>query len=114
MGLRPGVSTHDDSGDRDTAPAAASYIVPATASRRKTKQMPSVSTGLKRQRNSVILNDWRDCLTVAIGGISLERAPAVPATGVGKAAWLWLAPLPGRRPARRYRAVTGYCGAGDE
>ncbi|VFS68855.1 Thiamine-phosphate synthase [Kluyvera cryocrescens] len=56
----------------------------AMSSRRKTKQMPSAPQGLAQLASHI--ERLADYPTVAIGGISLERAPAVLATGVGSIA----------------------------
>ena len=50
----------------------------------QTKQMPSSPQGLAQLTNHI--KRLADYPTVAIGGISLERAPAVLATGVGSIA----------------------------
>ncbi len=83
-GLRLGVSTHDNM-EIDVALAARpSYIALGHVFPTQTKQMPSAPQGLEQ------LGSHIECLadypTVAIGGISLERAPAVLATGVGSIA----------------------------
>ncbi|MEG1211703.1 MAG: thiamine phosphate synthase [Leclercia sp.] len=83
-GLRLGVSTHDDM-EIDVALAARpSYIALGHVFPTQTKQMPSAPQGLDQlTRHISRLSDYP---TVAIGGISLERAPAVLATGVGSIA----------------------------
>lgn len=83
-GLRLGVSTHDDM-EIDVALAARpSYIALGHVFPTQTKQMPSAPQGLDQlTRHIARLSDYP---TVAIGGISLERAPAVLATGVGSIA----------------------------
>lgn len=83
-GLRLGVSTHDDM-EIDVALAARpSYIALGHVFPTRTKQMPSAPQGLEQlARHIERLGDYP---TVAIGGISLERAPAVLATGVGSIA----------------------------
>ncbi|MEL2243408.1 thiamine phosphate synthase [Leclercia adecarboxylata] len=83
-GLRLGVSTHDDM-EIDVALAARpSYIALGHVFPTQTKQMPSAPQGLEQlARHIERLGDYP---TVAIGGISLERAPAVLATGVGSIA----------------------------
>lgn len=83
-GLRLGVSTHDDM-EIDVALAAKpSYIALGHVFPTQTKQMPSAPQGLTQlARHIARLADYP---TVAIGGISLERAPDVLATGVGSIA----------------------------
>jgi len=83
-GLRLGVSTHDDM-EIDVALAAKpSYIALGHVFPTQTKQMPSAPQGLTQlARHIARLADYP---TVAIGGISLERAPNVLATGVGSIA----------------------------
>ena len=83
-GLRLGVSTHDDM-EIDVALAARpSYIALGHVFPTQTKQMPSAPQGLKQLARHV--ERLADYPTVAIGGISLVRAPAVIATGVGSIA----------------------------
>lgn len=83
-GLRLGVSTHDDM-EIDVALAAKpSYIALGHVFPTQTKQMPSAPQGLAQLGQHVAR--LKDYPTVAIGGISLERAPAVLATGVGSLA----------------------------
>ncbi|EMH4164772.1 thiamine phosphate synthase [Pluralibacter gergoviae] len=83
-GLRLGVSTHDDM-EIDVALAAKpSYIALGHVFPTRTKQMPSAPQGLKQLAAHVArLGDYP---TVAIGGISIARAPDVLATGVGSIA----------------------------
>ena len=83
-GLRLGGSTHDDM-EIDVALAARpSYIALGHVFPTQTKQMPSAPQGLEQlSRHVELLADYP---TVAIGGISLARAPAVIATGVGSIA----------------------------
>ncbi len=83
-GLRLGVSTHDDM-EIDVALAARpSYIALGHVFPTQTKQMPSAPQGLEQLASHI--ERLADYPTVAIGGISLERAPAVLATGVGSIA----------------------------
>ncbi|THC25650.1 thiamine phosphate synthase [Enterobacter sp. AD2-3] len=83
-GLRLGVSTHDDM-EIDVALAARpSYIALGHVFPTQTKQMPSAPQGLTQLASHV--KRLADYPTVAIGGISLERAPAVLETGVGSIA----------------------------
>ncbi|WP_313488822.1 thiamine phosphate synthase [Pseudescherichia sp.] len=83
-GLRLGVSTHDDM-EIDVALAARpSYIALGHVFPTQTKQMPSAPQGLAQlARHVARLQNYP---TVAIGGISLARAPQVLATGVGSIA----------------------------
>lgn len=82
-GLRLGVSTHDDM-EIDVALAARpSYIALGHVFPTQTKQMPSAPQGLEQLARHV---ERGGLSTVAIGGISLPRAPAVMATGVGSIA----------------------------
>ena len=83
-GLRLGISTHDDM-EIDVALAARpSYIALGHVFPTQTKQMPSTPQGLEQLARHV--ERLADYPTVAIGGISLARAPAVIATGVGSIA----------------------------
>ncbi|HCR60050.1 Thiamine-phosphate synthase [Raoultella terrigena] len=83
-GLRLGVSTHDDM-EIDVALAARpSYIALGHVFPTQTKQMPSAPQGLEQLAHHI--SRLQDYPTVAIGGISLERAPAVLGTGVGSIA----------------------------
>ncbi|ELY4303355.1 thiamine phosphate synthase [Cronobacter turicensis] len=83
-GLRLGVSTHDDM-EIDVALAVRpSYIALGHVFPTQTKQMPSAPQGLAQLAAHV--ERLGDYATVAIGGISLERAPAVLETGVGSIA----------------------------
>lgn len=81
-GLRLGVSTHDD---RELARAIAinpSYIALGHIFPTQTKEMPSAPQGITELTHHVA--ELRERFpTVAIGGISLDRVPAVLATGVG-------------------------------
>ncbi|EPE7177878.1 thiamine phosphate synthase [Cronobacter sakazakii] len=83
-GLRLGVSTHDDM-EIDVALAVRpSYIALGHVFPTQTKQMPSAPQGLAQLAAHV--KRLGDYPTVVIGGISLERAPAVLETGVGSIA----------------------------
>jgi thiamine-phosphate pyrophosphorylase len=83
-GLRLGVSTHDDM-EIDVALAARpSYIALGHVFPTQTKQMPSAPQGLAQLASHV--TRLKNYPTVAIGGISLARAPQVLATGVGSIA----------------------------
>lgn len=80
-GLRLGISTHNQQEfirAKHLKPSyiALGHIFPAT-----TKLMPSSPQGLVTLKQQV--NDTPDYSTIAIGGISLARVPAVLATGVG-------------------------------
>ncbi|HDS1150569.1 TPA: thiamine phosphate synthase [Pluralibacter gergoviae] len=83
-GLRLGVSTHDNM-EMDVALAAKpSYIALGHVFPTRTKQMPSAPQGVQQLAAHVArLGDYP---TVAIGGISIARAPEVLATGVGSIA----------------------------
>jgi len=83
-GLRLGISTHDDA-ELDRALALRpSYIALGHIFPTQTKEMPSAPQGINElQRHLARLSDIP---TVAIGGISLARAPEVLATGVGSIA----------------------------
>ncbi|PLY42617.1 thiamine phosphate synthase [Lelliottia sp. F153] len=110
-GLRLGVSTHDDM-EIDVALAARpSYIALGHVFPTQTKQMPSAPQGLAQlSRHIARLGDYP---TVAIGGISLARAPAVLETGVGS-----IAVVSAITQAVDWRAATEQllqlAGAGDE
>lgn len=83
-GLRLGVSTHDDMEIDIALAARPSYIALGHVFPTQTKQMPSAPQGLEQlARHIARLGDYP---TVAIGGISLARAPDVLATGVGSIA----------------------------
>ncbi|ASY81724.1 thiamine-phosphate diphosphorylase [Pectobacterium polaris] len=84
-GLRLGVSTHDD---RELARAVAinpSYIALGHIFPTQTKDMPSAPQGLTELTRHI--TDLQDRFpTVAIGGISIDKVPAVLKTGVGSIA----------------------------
>ncbi|MGE1560172.1 thiamine phosphate synthase [Pantoea septica] len=83
-GLRLGVSTHDDY-ELDRALAIRpSYIALGHIFPTETKAMPSAPQGLTELQRHI--TRLKGVSTVAIGGISLARAPAVLATGVGSIA----------------------------
>ncbi|MFS2224391.1 thiamine phosphate synthase [Pantoea sp. B65] len=83
-GLRLGLSTHDDQ-ELDRALALhPSYIALGHIFPTQTKQMPSDPQGLVELKRH--LARLGDISTVAIGGISIERAPEVLACGVGSIA----------------------------
>ncbi|RRZ86605.1 thiamine phosphate synthase [Erwinia sp. 198] len=83
-GLRLGLSTHDDA-ELDRALAERpSYIALGHVFPTQTKAMPSSPQGLEELKRHV--GRLQNISTVAIGGISLARAPDVLATGVGSIA----------------------------
>lgn len=83
-GLRLGVSTHDDM-EIDVALAVnPSYIALGHVFPTQTKQMPSAPQGLTQLAEHI--QRLTDYPTVAIGGISIARAPSVMETGVGSIA----------------------------
>ncbi|WLS78675.1 thiamine phosphate synthase [Erwinia pyri] len=83
-GLRLGLSTHDDA-ELDRALAEQpSYIALGHLFPTQTKVMPSSPQGLSELQRH--LSRLKGISTVAIGGITLERAPQVLATGVGSIA----------------------------
>ncbi len=83
-GLRLGLSTHDNM-EMDRARALRpSYIALGHVFPTNTKQMPSSPQGLVQLAEHIkTLGEYP---TVAIGGISMDRVPAVLATGVGSIA----------------------------
>ncbi|RKO81790.1 thiamine phosphate synthase [Pectobacterium parmentieri] len=84
-GLRLGVSTHDD---RELARAVAinpSYIALGHIFPTQTKDMPSAPQGLAELTRHIADLQGR-FPTVAIGGISVDKVPAVLETGVGSIA----------------------------
>lgn len=84
-GLRLGLSTHDD---RELARAIAvnpSYIALGHIFPTQTKAMPSSPQGLTELARHIADLQGR-FPTVAIGGISIDKVPAVLATGVGSIA----------------------------
>lgn len=110
-GLRLGVSTHDDM-EIDVALAVRpSYIALGHVFPTQTKQMPSAPQGLEQLAAHIAR--LGDTPTVAIGGISLARAPAVLATGVGS-----IAVVSAITQAPDWRAATAQllelAGVGDE
>jgi len=83
-GLRLGLSTHDDT-ELDRALAVEpSYIALGHVFPTQTKDMPSAPQGLAELTRHI--QRLQGISTVAIGGISIERVPAVLATGVGSVA----------------------------
>jgi len=84
-GLRLGISTHDDAELARAVAVKPSYIALGHIFPTQTKEMPSAPQGLEElARHIKQLNGSYP--SVAIGGISLERAPSVLATGVGSIA----------------------------
>ncbi|WP_253381038.1 thiamine phosphate synthase [unidentified bacterial endosymbiont] len=110
-GLRLGVSTHDNR-EIDVARAARpSYVALGHVFPTQTKQMPSAPQGLIQLASHV--KRLGNYPTVAIGGISLERAPTVLETGVGS-----IAVVSAITQAADWQAATAQllrlAGAGDE
>jgi len=83
-GLRLGVSTHDNMEMDRALSVKPSYIALGHVFPTQTKQMPSSPQGLSKLAEHI--QTLGNCSTVAIGGISLERASVVLATGVGSIA----------------------------
>ncbi|AVF36763.1 thiamine phosphate synthase [Rahnella sikkimica] len=84
-GLRLGVSTHDDDELARAVAVNPSYIALGHIFPTQTKDMPSAPQGLSElARHIVQLNG--SFPTVAIGGISIDRAPSVLDCGVGSIA----------------------------
>ncbi|PWC09945.1 thiamine phosphate synthase [Brenneria corticis] len=84
-GLRLGLSTHDDAELARAEAINPSYIALGHIFPTQTKDMPSAPQGVAElARHLQTLGDRFP--TVAIGGISIDRAPAVLATGVGSIA----------------------------
>jgi len=83
-GLRLGISTHDDTELQRAKALHPSYIALGHIFPTQTKIMPSSPQGLENLARQVAATP--DFPLVAIGGISLDRAPAVAATGVGSIA----------------------------
>lgn len=83
-GLRLGLSTHDNMEMDRALSASPSYIALGHVFPTQTKQMPSSPQGLTKLAEHIqTLGEYS---TVAIGGISIDRVPAVLATGVGSVA----------------------------
>ncbi|EUD08968.1 TPA: thiamine phosphate synthase [Providencia alcalifaciens] len=83
-GLRLGISTHDPDEVAIAKSIRPSYIALGHIFPTQTKQMPSTPQGLEALKRMVIATP--EFPTVAIGGISIERVPAVLDTGVGSVA----------------------------
>lgn len=110
-GLRLGISTHDDMEIDIALAARPSYIALGHVFPTQTKKMPSAPQGLAQLARHIGRLD--NYPTVAIGGISLERAPQVLATGVGS-----IAVVSAITQAQDWRTATAQllklAGAGDE
>ena len=110
-GLRLGVSTHDDMEIDIALAARPSYIALGHVFPTQTKQMPSAPQGVAQLAQHI--SRLADYPTVAIGGISLARAPDVLATGVGS-----IAVVSAITQAQDWQAATAQllalAGAGDE
>lgn len=79
-GLRLGISTHNDSELARAIALKPSYIVVGHIFATQTKNMPSEPQGLNELKRCVdVLYKYP---TVAIGGINIDRVPAVLACGV--------------------------------
>ncbi|MDM3872421.1 thiamine phosphate synthase [Porticoccus sp. W117] len=83
-GLRLGLSTHGYYELLRALAVKPSYVACGAIYPTTTKTMPSRPQGLNKLRRYLKLTG--DVPVVAIGGINLERAPAVAATGVGSIA----------------------------
>ncbi|MDD9339091.1 MAG: thiamine phosphate synthase [Providencia heimbachae] len=83
-GLRLGVSTHDEQELTIAKSVRPSYIAMGHIFPTQTKEMPSSPQGLETLKYMVAATP--DYPTVAIGGISIDKVPAVLATGVGSVA----------------------------
>ncbi len=83
-GLRLGVSTHDEQELAIAKSVRPSYIAMGHIFPTQTKEMPSSPQGLETLKHMVAATP--DYPTVAIGGISIDKVPAVLATGVGSVA----------------------------
>ncbi|HGM6668255.1 TPA: thiamine phosphate synthase [Serratia marcescens] len=83
-GLRLGVSTHDDAELARALAVKPSYIALGHIFPTQTKDMPSAPQGLAELKRHIA--GLADYPTVAIGGISIDRVPAVLACGVGSVA----------------------------
>ncbi|MGM3189747.1 thiamine phosphate synthase [Dickeya dadantii subsp. dieffenbachiae] len=84
-GLRLGVSTHDDAELARAVAIKPSYIALGHIFPTQTKAMPSAPQGLVELARHIRALNGR-FPTVAIGGISIDRVPAVLGTGVGSIA----------------------------
>jgi thiamine-phosphate pyrophosphorylase len=84
-GLRLGVSTHDDIEMARAVDVNPSYIALGHIFPTQTKDMPSAPQGLQELTRHIKQLDG-SFPTVAIGGISIDRAPSVLDCGVGSIA----------------------------
>jgi thiamine-phosphate pyrophosphorylase len=84
-GLRLGVSTHDDTELARAVAVKPSYIALGHIFPTQTKEMPSAPQGLQELERHIKQLDG-SFPTVAIGGISIDKAQSVLATGVGSIA----------------------------
>lgn len=83
-GLRLGVSTHDNTELTRAIALKPSYIALGHIFATQTKNMPSAPQGLSALKRYIARLPGYS--TVAIGGITLDRVPAVLACGVGSVA----------------------------
>lgn len=110
-GLRLGVSTHDNMEIETALAARPSYIALGHVFHTETKKMPGLPQGLTRLATHV--QRLANYPTVAIGGISVARAPAVLSTGVGSIAVISaITQAPDWREATRQ--LLALAGTGDE
>ncbi|WP_447867973.1 thiamine phosphate synthase [Rahnella bonaserana] len=84
-GLRLGVSTHDEAEMARAVAVNPSYIALGHIFPTQTKDMPSAPQGLEELARHIKQLNGR-FPTVAIGGISIDRAPSVLECGVGSIA----------------------------
>ena len=83
-GIRLGLSTHDEAEMARALAVQPSYVACGAVFATHTKAMPTEPQGLDKLRRYV--QQAGSTPTVAIGGITLENAPAVLATGVSSLA----------------------------
>ena len=83
-GIRLGLSTHDEAEMARALAVQPSYVACGAVFATHTKAMPTEPQGLDKLRRYV--QQAGNTPTVAIGGITLENAPAVLATGVSSLA----------------------------
>ena len=83
-GIRLGLSTHDEAEMARALAVQPSYVACGAVFATNTKAMPTEPQGLDKLRRYV--QQAGNTPTVAIGGITLENAPAVLATGVSSLA----------------------------
>jgi len=84
-GLRLGVSTHDEAEMARAVAVNPTYIALGHIFPTQTKDMPSAPQGLEELARHIKQLNGR-FPTVAIGGISIDRAPSVLECGVGRIA----------------------------